>query len=75
MGKKLTLKDNYNSISKAIQKRVRNTAFTNSEVVKKKFTEGMYLCWEGERGLGSHQSENVEKIITDKHMKFWKSKA
>lgn len=44
MGKKLTLKDNYNSISKAIQKRVRNNAFTNSEVVKKKFTEGMYLC-------------------------------
>lgn len=65
---KLTLKHNYNSISKAIQKQVKENEFTNSE--SRKFHRIDELGLRGSKRLGSQQSEKAEKVIPDKHMEF-----
>ena len=55
---KLTLKHNYNSISKAIQKQVKENEFTNSE--SRKFHRIDELGLRGSKRLGSQQSEKSE---------------
>ena len=70
---KLTLKHNYNSISKAIQKEKKKMSLPTPRE-SRKFHRIDELGLRGSKRLGSQQSEKAEKVIPDKHMECWKNK-